>query len=160
MYVFSPKLFLFMIIGSNIDSPIPHSLSFGAASINIFLPVASRESAILGFCVNLASWQHAAIPFTDLTSSVNKAKQTEFGDLCGNVTEFGVAEGSCIYYCIYLLKSKCRNTPNCTIILCYLCVVIITSDVIIGFIVTSQCYSIVLWCFFIVLWCVLCAIIV
>ncbi len=35
----------------------------------------------------------------------------------------------CIYYCIYLLKSKCRNTPNCNIILCYLCGVIITSDV-------------------------------
>ncbi len=26
--------------------------------------------------------------------SYNKAKQPESGDLCGNITEFGVAEGS------------------------------------------------------------------
>ncbi len=36
----------------------------------------------------------------------------------------------CIYYCIYLLKSECRNTPNCTIMLYYLCDIIITSDII------------------------------
>ncbi len=30
----------------------------------------------------------------------------------------------------------CRNTPNCTIMLCYLCDVIITSDIIIGSIVS------------------------
>ncbi len=63
----------------------------------------------------------------------------ESGDLCGNITECGVTEDhlpyripnegcfvfiSCcpfkifkryniIYYCIYLLKSQCRNKTNC-----------------------------------------------
>ncbi len=64
----------------------------------------------------------------------------------------------CFYYCIYLLKSKCRNTPSCIIFLCYLCGVMITFDITIGSIVTSLCHSIVLWWFSIVLLWVLCII--
>ncbi len=104
-------------------------------------------------------------------------KLPESGDLCGNITEFEVTEGSiatpnnvilpyrspdegcfvfisyclmilchfqlkymrsiCIYYCIYLIKLKCGNTLNSTIMQCYLCGVIITSDVTIVSIVTS-----------------------
>ncbi len=106
-------------------------------------------------------------------------KLPESGDLCGNITEFGVAEGDppspqMKLYChtdiqtkivlflyptfydfmsspskvyeikrIYyfnlsrLYKLKCRNTPNCTTMLCYLCDVIITSAIIIASIVMS-----------------------
>ncbi len=33
------------------------------------------------------------IVFTGVSSHIPKAKQPESGDLCGNITEFGVAEG-------------------------------------------------------------------
>ncbi len=43
-----------------------------------------------------------------------------------------------MYLLLYLsFKIKCRNISNCTIMLSYLCGVIITSDVIIGFFVMS-----------------------
>ncbi len=55
-----------------------------------------------------------------------------------------VYEINMFYYCIYLLKSKCRNTPNCIIMLCYLCDDIITSEIIIGVVCVISVYNIVL----------------
>ncbi len=92
----------------------------------------------------------------------NITKLPESGDLCGNITEFGALQISwrrlfCFYillfndfmsfpgkvyeinlYLLYLsFKSKYKNTSNYNIMPCYLCDVIITSDIIIGSIVMS-----------------------
>ncbi len=65
-WILSPHCaILFMIIGSNIETPTPHRLSLVKASSNWFSPVASRHLAIEGFWVNLDWWHFIAVSIAD-----------------------------------------------------------------------------------------------
>ncbi len=131
----------------------------------------------------------------------NITKLTESCVLCGNITEFRVAEDHlnpqgesdlpplqtkwyylteyqikvllflnlirewfmsfkersmrwiCIFTVFYLLKSECRNTSNCSTsvikatLYCSTCDVIMTYDIIIGFIMASRCSVMILVCY-------------